>query len=458
MANDSRVVDKGWDLPEYTEQTADDAVTLSVSAITAEWLVNTKDSVVVPMSTADVVEALRAHKLTERSLVWRHGMPAWTSIERVPSLKLAARLPATLGPSRPSHPAQAAVASSPSAAPPPPSAAPFGRAAASPSRPPVSPSQTPRPSSSRPIGLSPRSTLPFGIPGPNPSRPASAKPSSPPRATPPRSEEPEVLAVYDRPAATISFALSLSEPAVLPPPVPERPVAAQPAAPSPPKMPPPPQTLAPTTTDARSAPPRPYNPDLSVVAASQFREVQRSSKRRLLVSSLASAAAASALTLWLSGNLPWSRSAESKAPPRPAESPAAQVVAAAPPAPAPVAVTPAPALGQAEAAAATSAVPSPAPLAQAMAAALTRPKPAAAKPKAASAAHAVARASEPARTAAAGDAKAGSNPYDVKLEDDSAQPAKPRGLIEMMQESERPSAEAEKPEASAATGSSAPGF
>ena len=80
MDDDSRVVDKGWDLPEYAEQTADDAVTRSISTNpTAEWLVNTMDSVVVPMSTADVVEALRVHKLTDRSLVWRNGMPEWTS-------------------------------------------------------------------------------------------------------------------------------------------------------------------------------------------------------------------------------------------------------------------------------------------------------------------------------------------------------------------------------------------
>jgi hypothetical protein len=97
-----------------------------------------------------------------------------------------------------------------------------------------------------------------------------------------------------------------------------------------------------------------------------------------------------------------------------------------------------------------------------MAAALTVPKalPKAAppKPKAASP-RPVARAPEPARTAPAGEAKADGNPYDVKLEDESAQPAKQRGLLEMIQESERPAApQAETPEASAATGSSAPGF
>ena len=95
MDDDSRVIDKGWDaLPDYTKSgDADDAVTVSISTTPGEWLVNTTDSVVVPMSMAEVVEALRGRKLTERSLVWRAGMQEWAPIEKVPQLKLAARLP-----------------------------------------------------------------------------------------------------------------------------------------------------------------------------------------------------------------------------------------------------------------------------------------------------------------------------------------------------------------------------
>ena len=97
-----------------------------------------------------------------------------------------------------------------------------------------------------------------------------------------------MLAVYARPAATISFDLSPSEPARVPPP--------------PPPAIPPPQTLAPTTSDTKRQPPRsvtppPFSADLSVVAASQFRAVQKSSKRLVWVSSVVSAAAASLLTL-----------------------------------------------------------------------------------------------------------------------------------------------------------------
>ena len=95
MDDDSRVVDRGWDaLPDYTEQSgdADDAVTVSISTTPGEWLVNTVDSVVVPMSMAEVVDALRHRKLTLRSLVWRAGMQEWAPVDRVPQLKLAARM------------------------------------------------------------------------------------------------------------------------------------------------------------------------------------------------------------------------------------------------------------------------------------------------------------------------------------------------------------------------------
>src|SRR6185503_834760 len=97
MSDDPRVVDSGWDaLSEYKPGDADEAVTVSISTTPGEWLVNTVDAVVVPMSMAEVVEALRMRKLTERSLVWRAGMQEWAPVERVPQLKLAARLPSVM--------------------------------------------------------------------------------------------------------------------------------------------------------------------------------------------------------------------------------------------------------------------------------------------------------------------------------------------------------------------------
>src|SRR6478609_9124357 len=101
--DDDSVIDKGWDaLPEYTNKgEADDAVTVSLSTTPGEWLVNTNDAVVVPMSMAEVVEALQKRKLTERSLVWRAGMQEWAPVDKVPQLKLAARLPIEPTPSVP---------------------------------------------------------------------------------------------------------------------------------------------------------------------------------------------------------------------------------------------------------------------------------------------------------------------------------------------------------------------
>jgi hypothetical protein len=93
---DSRQVDSDWDtLADYRAAAEDgeDAVTVSVSNTPGEWLVNTDNSMVVPMSMVEVVEALRAGRLTERSLVWRSGMQEWAPAGSVPQLRLAARLP-----------------------------------------------------------------------------------------------------------------------------------------------------------------------------------------------------------------------------------------------------------------------------------------------------------------------------------------------------------------------------
>lgn len=247
MADDSQVTDKGWDnLSPYAAKSseADDAVTVSISTTPGEWLVNTVDSVVVPMSMAELVELLRAGKLTERSLVWRIGMQEWAHVEKVPQLRLAARLPSR------------APSSSPSATrtKPPPK--------------PVRPTPVPQ------VGLSRRSTLPFGMPAPKVPLPRPAILPTP------AADEP-ALAVYARPAATISFDLSADS---VRGPVPSAP-----------------GTLAPTTSDAVLAAPSPSTPrsDLSVVAAAQFRATQRSAKRLVVTCSVASAAAASLLTFWL---------------------------------------------------------------------------------------------------------------------------------------------------------------
>jgi hypothetical protein len=386
MDDDSRVIDKGWDaLPEYgsTSGDADDAVTVSISTTPGEWLVNTVDAVVVPMSMAEVVEALQNHKLTDRSLVWRAGMQEWAPVDKVPQLKLAARM----------SPVKAA---SPSAPP---------RPAPTPSKPPPKPLRaTPPPGTVSPVApasVSPqaipsrKATLPFGLTAPlvTPSRPAGSRPSQPSQARialPPAAskEEPEVLAVYDRPAATISFDLSPVQPLR----------SAPPSAPAP-------QTLAPTTTDsAQRRAPAPRNADLSVVAASDFRQVQRSSKRLVLISSLASAAAASLVTFALSRG-----PAASTAAATPAEVAAPPVAAAAPVTPAPAAVAPPPS---------AAAEPPPAEVA-APAAVAEKPKPSARKARAASVAPRPRPRPEAVVPAATRDPASEPNPYDVKLDEEA---------------------------------------
>jgi hypothetical protein len=382
MSDDPGAIDKAWDgLPGYGDRSgdADDAVTLSISTTPGEWLVNTVDAVVVPMSMIEVVEALRSHKLTERSLVWRAGMQEWAPVQKVPQLTLAARMPSV----------------APQASSPPPRSSP----ATKPPPKPVRAAPTPAPAVVLP---SRKATLPFGLPSPLTahSKPPGSKPFHPspsPRpalAPPPSPEDTEVLAVYDRPAATISFDLS--------PEVPLRTLSAP--------APTPPQTLAPTTTDSaprRGAFPPPRNADLSVVAASQFRQAQQFSKRLILLSSLGSAAVASLLTLWLSPH----REAPHVAAPPPAQTVPAATSAAAPPPvvqpapPEPVAVADAPP-------AEPSAKPKPKHKPRAKA---WRP------PRPAEPATATSMASTPVPAEPGNEA----NPYDVRLEEDTSTQAKP---------------------------------
>jgi hypothetical protein len=379
MNDDSRVIDKGWDaLPEYASKSGDadeEAVTVSISTTPGEWLVNTVDAVVVPMSMAEVVEALQSHKLTERCLVWRAGMQEWAPVDQVPQLKLAARL-----------------SKSASGGAPPPAAA----ATVTPSKPPpksarATPLPPPAPAAAMPPGR--KSTLPFGFTAPRggqpPSRPSNPRPSSPRNALLPATskEEPEVLAVYERPAATISFDLS-----------PVQPLRTVPST-----APTPPHTLAPTTTDStQRRAPVPGNSDLSVVAASDFRHVQRSSRRLVLLSSLGSAATASLLTFALArSSAPRSSAAHSQPLVAPVVSPAAVAPVVAPPPPSAVV--------------ASELVPTPAATSEASAAAKPKPKASPRRGKAVKAAPArPARAEADPTRAPASDP----NPYDVKLDED----------------------------------------
>jgi hypothetical protein len=364
MADDTNGIDKGWDtLSQYAEKSADadDAVTVSLSTTPGEWLVNTAESVVLPMSMAEVVGGLRAGKLSERSLVWRAGMQEWAPIEKVPQLKLAARLPLSKPPPKPA------------------------RATPMPAPTPIPPQ----------VGLSRKSTLPFGIPAQrpasHPSNPAQRKLTPLPRpaaAAPAPSDEPKVLAVYERPAPTISFELDRADSTRAP-------------------IPAPPETLAPTTSDtqpriraAAFEPPGGSN----VVAAGQFEALQRSAKRWVVASSLASAAAASLLTFWLSHRAAPAPSALTA----PAAVQAPSATAALAPAPNPPA--PAPSLESAPASSAAA----PAPSAEAA------EKPA----KKARAPRAVTRPRTPVAPANPDAPSAEPNPYDLKLEEDAPSSAK----------------------------------
>jgi len=389
MDDDTRGLDKGWDaLPKYEDGAGDaeEAVTVSISTAPGEWLVNTKDSVVVPMSMAEVVDALRAGKLTEQSLVWRNGMQEWLQVERVPQLKLAARLPATASRpaprlSPPPKPASKSLRSS---------TAPLGTPRQS-----ISPEAAPveRPSRPSSIPSSARHSRP-AAPRPTPSTPRTALP-------PPPTPDDGVLAVYDRPAATISFELIKEEP---PPP-------SQSLAPSAPRPSLAPETLAPTTTEsAPSRPaPAPRNADLSVVAASQFRANQRSWQRWILLSSVGSAAAASLLTLWLSGGST-PASAPVSAASAASEQAAAHVATPSPPSAAPISAPTA------------LAAPAPAPAPEATAASKPKPK---RKARAWHPPPRVAPAASAATPASTQDPSADPNPYDIKLAEDPPPPKAP---------------------------------
>ena len=279
-----------------------------------EWLVNVADDVVVPMTTAEVVEGVRAGKLSERSLVWRIGMHDWATLLDVPQLRMAATASSAA-------PASARVAVQPPAAPQADgqrrrNTLPFGFPALRDSA-----------SVRQPVGLglpapSPVAT-PISAPRLNPPpKPTGARPShAPPKPAP--QEESDALAVYERPMASLTFSDSalaewqgtgrLVRQATEPPP--NQPMFATEATlrltPVPPRSAPlprrtrssrAPSTLAPTTAEAENRDavraPAPWG-DLSVVLASEYRAVQKTSKRVALWAALGSAVLASVFTLWL---------------------------------------------------------------------------------------------------------------------------------------------------------------
>ena len=274
-----------------------------------EWLVNVADDVVVPMTTPEIVEGVRNGKLSERSLVWRIGMHDWSRLLEVPQLRLATGASAAA-------PASARVAVQP----------PVSVQAESQRRRNTLPLGFPAvrdPASVRqPAGFGATSPVTTPISAPRlspPPKPNAAKQSSAPPAT--RHEEPHALAVYDRPAASLTFSDSVraewqgtaglvhqgAAPApslpLVRPDVPLR-LSPVPAVPARLQMRPSraPTTLAPTTAEAENvADSRAVSPwgDLSVVLASEMRAVKASSKRVALWAAIGSALVASVLTLWL---------------------------------------------------------------------------------------------------------------------------------------------------------------
>ena len=348
--SESVSIDEGWQEPldsdQVTHVKGEPALGGGGAAATGEWLVNVSEQVVVPMTTADVVEALRSRRITERSLVWRAGMQDWAALGDVPQLRLAA---GSAGATQRIAPAPVRRLSP----------APVERVAAPASDrmlhpPPKEPARAARDERIR------RSTLPFGFPVVR--DPATIREpaglhlhSAPaPAAQPARAEDVEALAIYERATPSLTFSDSVRaewqgtsnlvhQPApTAPSPVP---VSARPARTRPePRLETRPETrrlslepqsdrkprlslepqsdpmqsarpeplfklsgsqpsnsLAPTTSEPENPPPARGAGlwgDLSVVLASDLRAVQASSKRVTLIASLGSAALASLLTLW----------------------------------------------------------------------------------------------------------------------------------------------------------------
>lgn len=374
--SESLSIDEGWVDPLDNDVTHVKGDAISGATAAGEWLVNVAEQVVVPMTTTDVVLALRAHRLSERSLVWRAGMQEWTALADVPPLRLAAGKLAAPEPA------------------PAPERLPLAQPARALHPPPKEPARAARDERVR------RNTLPFGFPvlrDPATIREpvglhfASAPVAVAPRPRPPGNDDAEALAIYERAAPSLTFSDSvraewqgttglLHQPAssaappvashaTLPgiavqkieqeleqrpkftrePPVESKPkLTLEPQSDPKPRLTLEPQSdpmqsrraelernglssqapssLAPTTSEPGNQLLRARGAglwgDLSVVLASDLRAVKASSKRITLIASLGSAALASLLTLWL---------ARSPAARAPKVAPASQPVAAAAP-------------------------------------------------------------------------------------------------------------------------------
>jgi len=185
----------------------------------------------------------------------------------------------------------------------------------------------------------------------------------------------------------------------------------------------------------------PPSADLSVVAAAHFRQAQKSSKRLVLVSSIASAAAASLLTFYMART----SSAPNPVLAQPAAAPIAAATLAPPPEP-PKVEPPAPAP---EVAAAASAAPAAANT-TAQAAPKPAPKPHKARPTKLASVTVKATSDD---SGSANQPSGEPNPYDVKLDEDTP---KAKATAEVAHGSGLDDA---KPgDAQAASGSATPGF
>ena len=318
-----------------------------------DWLVNVSEDVVVPMTTSEIVDGLRGGKLSQRSLVWRIGMHDWTIMSDVPQLRLAA--------------GSAGSASSASSA------------SSAPSIPPASsPRVIEQQATVQGESQRRRNTLPFGFPAQKdpasvrqPAGLAASTPLSAPRisslpaAPRARHEESDALAIYDRPAASLTFADSVraewqGTARLVNQAAPSSAASGSPKpSPDAPKLTPVPavaarlqqnlrsnfpSSLVPTTAEATPQS-EPRGPgawgDLSVVLASDFRAAKASSRRVAIWAALASAVVASVFTVWLvrSPEAPPHAASDAAldaphAAARPVEAPAAAATLEAPPLPA----------------------------------------------------------------------------------------------------------------------------
>ncbi|HEY4104799.1 MAG TPA: GYF domain-containing protein, partial [Polyangiaceae bacterium] len=165
--SESLSIDEGWeeslDSDQVTHVKGDAA---PAAALAGEWLVNTADQVVVPMTTNDIVEALRTRRITERSLVWRLGMQDWAPLADVPPLRLATHRFAPPAAGTPAQPAPNQPHSA--AAKPPPAPAPIARPAKAAAVKPASTARSlhppPKEAARAARDERRRNTLPFGFP------------------------------------------------------------------------------------------------------------------------------------------------------------------------------------------------------------------------------------------------------------------------------------------------------